>query len=145
MDNNKLIELFEYALESENSETVDEAVNESLSIDNPEDVTPYLVQLLESPWHFGHEDITLVLQRIGDPRATEVLLKTATRKFEYLEYDDSKSLSRKCTWALADIGTKESKEALKVLAKKQDNEIAEFAQKRLDNWEHELARKKHCC
>jgi hypothetical protein len=97
MDNNKLIELFEHALESENSEAVDKAVNESLSIDNPEDVIPYLIQLPESTWHFDHEDITLVLQRIGDPRATEVLLKTATRKFEYLEYDDSKSLSRKCT------------------------------------------------
>ena len=144
MDNNKLIELFKHAIESKNSEMVDEVVNESISIDKLEDVIPYLLQLLQATWHFDHEDITLVLQRIGDPRAIEVLLKTATQKYDYLEYDDSKSLSRKCIWALADIGTKESEEALKELAKNQDNEIGRFAKKRLENWENELARKKNC-
>jgi hypothetical protein len=143
VERNKLVELFEHAIRAKNSDEVDDAVSVTFSITNPENFVPYLCQLLESSWHFDHEDITRLLQKIGDPESVSVLFKTAIKKFDYLEYDDSKSLSRKCTWALADIGNNKSKEALVELAKSQDEEIAAFAQKRIDNWEKEMGRKKH--
>jgi hypothetical protein len=143
MDRNKLVELFEHAIETKNPDEVDDAVSATFSIIKPESFVSYLCQLLESSWHFDHEDITRLLQKIGDPESVNVLFKTAIKKFDYLEYDDSKSLSRKCTWALADIGNSKSKEALIELAKNQDKEIAGFAQKRIDNWEKEIERKKH--
>ena len=145
METNELIELFEYAISAKNPEKVDNAVITSRTFDSPEETVPYLCKLLEYPWHYDHEDIVLELQRIGDVRSIEVLNKTALRKFDYLDYDDSKALARKCTWALADIGTKEAKEALLELTKNPDEEIAEYARKRIDNWENELKRKKHCC
>ncbi|WNJ17129.1 hypothetical protein [Pontibacter sp. G13] len=76
-----------------------------------------------------------------DNRATPSLLKTAKRTFDYLAYDHSYSLARICSWALADIGTDESKQALWELSQWHDPNIAGYAQKRLDKWEAEMHRK----
>jgi hypothetical protein len=62
-------------------------------------------------------------------------------KFKYLEYNNSYALARKCTWALADIGTDESKKALEDIANGMDGEVAKYAQSRIDNWDSELKRK----
>jgi hypothetical protein len=43
---------------------------------------------------------------------------------------------------LADTGTVEAKEYLQKMAKSGDKIIEGFAQKRLDNWERELVRKR---
>ncbi len=100
-----------------------------------------LIMLLELDCHNEHEDITRTLQQLKDERAIDILFSTAKKKFQYLEYNDSKALARKCTWALADIGTLKAKEALSILSKDSDKVIAGYAQKRLDNWEKELHRK----
>ncbi|RZL32198.1 MAG: hypothetical protein EOP00_34230, partial [Pedobacter sp.] len=126
-----------------NSEEIDLAVNEVNSIENHKEFVNFLCDLLEYDWHFDHEDVVQILQKIGDAQAINILHKTALRKFEYLEYDDSKTLARKCTWALADIGTKEAKAALIELTSNSNKEIAGFAQKRIDNWEKASPRKKH--
>lgn len=105
------------------------------------DFVPLLSEILGEEWHISHEDIVLFLQQLKDNRATPILLETAQRKFEYLSYDDSYPLARKCTWALADIGTVDSKNALIELSTNKDLVIAGYAQKRLDNWNHELIRK----
>jgi len=143
MDKNKLIELFESAIRTKNPDEVDMAVAEAFSVLETSDCIPFLCQLLEFDWHYDHEDIASLLQQIASPKSVDVLFKTATRKFEYLNYDDSKPLSRKCIWALADIGNAESRKALIELTKNQDAEIAGYAQKRIDNWNLEIGRKKH--
>lgn len=48
---------------------------------------------------------------------------------------------RKVTWALADIGGPSAKQILAELEKSSDEQLAEYAQKRLDSWESELHRK----
>ena len=143
MKHNDLVKLFEHAISIKSPGEVENAVNATYTMDQPEDFVPYLKQLLASPWHFDHEDIVSLLQRIAAPETVDVLFKITTTKFEYLDYNDSKPLARKCTWALADIGSNEAKEALIELSKNQDPEIAAFAQKRIDNWEREASRKKH--
>lgn len=100
-----------------------------------------LVELLLADWHMKHEDITLELQRLRSPLAVPALQLTATRKFTYLRYNDSQALARKCTWALADIGTNQAKAKLIELAASGDGGVSAYAQKRLDNWELELRRK----
>ena len=139
----EIVKKLRKSIESKNPDEVDNAVIEATSTDKPAEVVPYLCELLEAKWHFDHEDITLALQKIGDSRAIDVLKRTATCKFDYLDYDDSYPLSRKCTWALADIGTEEAKAALKELAKNSDELIAEYAQKRINNWDKELKRKRN--
>lgn len=105
------------------------------------DVVPTLIDLLRSTTHHQHEDLARWLQDLRDPRAVEALYAVALTKHEYLAYDSSHALARKCTWALADIGTVDAEERLRLLARCDDPEIAGYAQKRLDGWTREMGRK----
>ena len=81
------------------------------------------------------------LQRLRDPRAVDALYAAALTKYEHFYYDDSHAFARKCTWALADIGTPAAQEALRLLAACDDPEVAGYAKKRLDGWTAEADRK----
>ena len=90
-----------------------------------------LIALLRLDWHTRHEDIAGLLQRAADDRASDVLFETATRKFDYLEYDENEGLARKCTWALADIGSDTAVSYLRALAENGNDLVAGYAAKRL--------------
>jgi hypothetical protein len=98
------------------------------------DLVPTLITLLRATWHMKHEDLALWLQRLRDARAVDALYEAALTKHAYLHYNNSYALARKCTWALADIGTLEAREKLRQLAAGEDREIAGYARKRLDAW-----------
>jgi hypothetical protein len=104
---------------------------------------PVLAELILVPWHHQHEDIAHALQQLRVPTTVDALAKAALVKYECLAYDDSHAFARKCTWALADIGTREARAHLERLARADDSEIAAYAQKRLDNWDAEQHRKGH--
>jgi ubiquinone biosynthesis protein UbiJ len=105
------------------------------------DVVPTLIGLLRSTAHTRHEDLARWLQDLRDPRAVEALYAVALTKHEYLAYNNSYALARKCTWALADIGTESANEKLCLLAGCDDVEIAGYAQTRLARWSEEMGRK----
>ena len=100
-----------------------------------------LIKLLNLDYHQCHEDLVLTIQQLKLPEAVDVLYSTALKKYHYLEYDELFALARKCTWALADIGTLAAQEKLRQLAGGDRQIIAGYAQKRLNNWERELHRK----
>src|SRR5258708_3228946 len=77
-----------------------------------EEFVPALVELLQSKDHFRHEDIAAALQTLRDPKTVDALYEAAHARYEYLAYDEYFGLARKCTWALADIGTPEAKAKL---------------------------------
>jgi hypothetical protein len=104
-------------------------------------LAPLLAELLLLPGHQMHEDIARALQQLRVPATVDALAKAALVKHDYLAYDDSHAFARKCTWALADIGTPEARAKLESLARVDDTAVAAYAQKRLDNWEAELSRK----
>ena len=93
------------------------------------------------PWHHSHEDLASALQKTKYRPAVDALFKTALSRHDYLEYDEFFGLARKCTWALADIGTPEAVERLRDLARSQNALVAGYAQRRLDRWQDELPRK----
>jgi hypothetical protein len=93
------------------------------------------------PWHTRHEDIARALQRLRDPRTVDALFSAALSRHDYLAYDEFFGLARKCTWALADIGTIEAKRRLEQLAGSENPMIAGYARKRLGRWEEEMDRK----
>ena len=105
----------------------DEPIDDELYVDK-------LIELLPVGWHNKHEDIARYLQQLKSEKAIEALFVVATKKFEYLEYDNSLSLARKCTWALADIGTDSAKASLESLARCGEVEVELLAQKRLVSW-----------
>lgn len=102
---------------------------------------PTLIELLQTPWHTRHEDVVQLLQQLKDPRAVVPLELAAQSSHDYLSFDEHFGLARKCTWALADIGTEEAKGALSRLAGSDNQLIREYASRRLDRWALEADRK----
>jgi hypothetical protein len=100
-----------------------------------------LVQALALPWHHSHEDLLSVLQDLKDPRSVDAVFEAAQVQHEYLDYDEFFGLARKCTWALADIGTPEARGRLEQLAASPNQLVAGYARKRLDGWQGEIHRK----
>jgi len=94
-------------------------------------------KLLEVHWHHEHEDIVRFLQYHKDPSSIEALFIATQTKYAYLyEVNECYSLIVKCTWALGDINTKESKEKLELLAQSDNEIIKKAAEKQLkrDIW-----------
>lgn len=143
MEKDTLIKFFEKAIENKSSAEVEMALTLCFSNAENDYFEKYLSELLCYDWHFMHEDIVLLLQEIGSIKSVQPLFKASTKKFKYLDYNDSKAFARKCTWALADIGNTEAKEALIKLSTNEDTEIAEYAKKRIENWNREADRKRH--
>jgi hypothetical protein len=103
--------------------------------------TDVVCDLVTESWHTKHEDMALLLQEKKEPSSVKALSEAALMSLEYLGHDESYGFARKCTWALADIGTVESKRALEKLSTNSNEHIAMYAKKRIDNWEQEKGRK----
>lgn len=87
-----------------------------------EDYVDILCKLMNETWHFQHENIAMIFQKIKSPKTVDCLYNAALTQFEYLEFDEAFALAVKCIWALGDINTPESREKLKLLTQS-ENEI----------------------
>jgi hypothetical protein len=105
-----------------------------------EEILLLLCQIFDADWHKSHEDMARAFQGASNPVTAETLFKVALTEFEY-SWNDNYPLQRKCTWALADIGTDEARNFLEQIKQKANEEVAEFADKRLRNWDSEFRRK----
>ncbi len=130
------------SVETRDESEIDDALDAAFDVGLRPEFAPPLIQLLDLPVHRRHEDIVVGLQQLKDPRAVDSLYRAVFIKHEYLNYDNFFGLARKCTWALADIGTTEARSQLSQLASSENPLIARYAQKRLDNWEEEQERKR---
>jgi len=131
----------ENAKNSQNPDDVEDAINAAWNGGMKREYLPILLDLLRKTDHFRHEDIVNALQELKDPDSIDVLHETATKKYSYYISDSEFPLARKCIWALADIGTPESKESLKLLSLHSNQEVASYAKKRISRWFVELGRK----
>jgi hypothetical protein len=89
-------------------------------------------ELLGESWHYQHEDLVSLLQGMKDPDTVDCLYNSALAKPEYMDYDDSYSLARKCIHALGDINTDYAREKLRLLAQSSNPIIKEKAEKQLN-------------
>lgn len=138
----EIIERIKKAIDSNDPFEMENALKSVYVEKNLSELIPVLICALKDEKHFRQEDIVTLFQKAKDPRTIDVLSATTFKKFEHLDYDETFGLARKCTWALADIGTEMSKAALEEISKSDNALIAKYAQKRLDNWENELGRKR---
>ncbi|MFD1604451.1 DUF4291 family protein [Flavobacterium artemisiae] len=106
-----------------------------------EEILLLLCEIFESDWHTRHEDMARSFQDASNPVTAESLFRVALTEFEYMNWNDNYPLQRKCTWALADIGTPEAKDFLEQIKETANETIAEFAAKRLREWDAEFRRK----
>lgn len=89
--------------------------------------------------HQLHDELASGFQYSQHPSLSAFLYERI-KSNEIPEFD-YKPVSRKAVWALADIGTDETKGYLKKLAVGDCPHVKEYAEKRLNNWENELKRK----
>jgi hypothetical protein len=135
--------LLDDAIETRDSDAVSVALTLAALFNVPVS-TPMLADLLPAEWHKSHEDVVLMLQATADSRAVSALSEAALTWHSYLDQrGDLVGFARKCTWALADIGSDEARAALARIASSDNQQVAAYAQKRLDRWEAELPRKRH--
>jgi HEAT repeat protein len=96
---------------------------------------PVLVRLLLEDWHDLHEDIVVELGLLGEPSAVGAILKAISIPFGHLvEWGNLHEFQRKCAYALARIGTEESREALEMLARSTDPYIRQYGEECLPKW-----------
>lgn len=127
--------LLESAYNSKNDEDVEYALFIVFAFNLFSDAfLEILCNLIIVDWHFQHEDICLILQKIKSPNSVNALYKASLLNLEYLSYSDASPLARKCVWALGGIKTEESKEKLELLSKSDDELIRNTAKYQLENW-----------
>ena len=95
--------------------------------------------LFRMNWHGAHDNIASGFQVRSHPNTAkflyEQIISNSIPEFDY------KPVTRKCIWALADIGTDEAKDFIVKLTELKDQTINAYAIKRLENWDNELGRK----
>ena len=96
---------------------------------------PILARALPEDWHEAHEDIVFELGLIGDPCAIDYIAKAVVIPFAYLvEWGNLHEFQRKCAYALARIGTPESRRALEAMAHHSDPHLQEYGKEGLEHW-----------
>ena len=110
--NSKDVQLLEYLLTMASHD----GVNKSY--------TQILCDLLKDDWHDSYEDIVMVLEEIKDPNSINCLYEAA---INIPDYDDGRSLAKKCIWALGAINTEEANNKLEALKEFNDPIISEVA------------------
>lgn len=130
------------AIASMDASAFDDALSAAITSGLGEELVESLLSVVHETWHTEHENIVSTLQGLQPPQAVADLERLAHARFAYLDYDEYFGLARKCTWALADIGTPEAKEALRRLAADRNEAIAGYAARRLDRWHEERRRKR---
>ena len=112
-----------------------EALRNAVTHVKKKESAPLLAKLLLEQWHDSHEDIVFKLGLIGDPRTVEAIARAAVISFNHLiEWDNLHEFQRKCAYALARIGTSESRNALETLAQHSDPHLREYGQEGLQKW-----------
>lgn len=90
-----------------------------------------LNELLISKWHYKHEDIVILLQKISSEKSIEYLYNAIKLHPEYLEWDDNYAFEVKCVRAIYHIGMEKSYSYLEKLCEHPNAVIREMAQRQL--------------
>ena len=94
-----------------------------------------MAKLLLEDWHEEHEDIVFELGLIGENCATYAITEAAQKNFEHLiRWGNLEEFQRKCAYALARIGSGDSKVALELMAQQFDTGVSKYAEEGLRHW-----------
>lgn len=90
-----------------------------------------LNKLLISEWHYKHEDIVILLQKISSEKSLKYLYDAIELHPEYLKWDDNYAFEVKCVRAIYHIGMEKSYSYLEKLCEHSNAVIREMAQRQL--------------
>lgn len=96
---------------------------------------PLLAHILMEDWHDSHEDIVFELGLIGNPSVVGAIANAAKMRFSSLvEWGNLHEFQRKCAYALARIGTDESRTALEEMVHSEDDYLRQVGEEGLSHW-----------
>lgn len=120
------------AVSDRDCDALADAVNK---LDQEFAAAPLLAAVLLEHWHRSHEDIVFELGLIGHPGTVEAIARAARTDFQSLiDWDTVEDFQRKCAYALARIGTDESREALEAMARSSHPHLREVGEECLPYW-----------
>jgi len=123
--------LISEALTSKNPNEVELAMVVGFNLGFSEVHINILEALAHADWHYSHEDVASALKKINTAECVNALHHLAIWIPDYLAYDDFRALGSKAVWALNDIGTPSSQQALQEIAETQNDLIGELAKEKL--------------
>jgi hypothetical protein len=110
-------------------------IHELDSLPAGHDRVPLLCQLLLEEEHERHEDVVFELGLLGNPSAVNAIAKAVNIPFASLvRWGNLHEFQRKCAYALARIGTLESRSVLQQMACSPDPSLREFGGEGLSKW-----------
>ena len=90
-----------------------------------------LDKLLISDWHYQHENIVLLLEKISCFESVDYLYNAIELHPLYLSWDDNYAFEVKCVRAIYYIGKEKSFSYLETLCKHENSIIREMAQRQI--------------
>ena len=88
--------------------------------------------LLNCEWHYQHENIVMILQKLKSPSSVSYIYKEVITDREYLDYNNNESKIVKCLWALSKIGTEQALQKLYILVNDENQVIRHHAIEQLE-------------
>lgn len=120
----ELIELIKEAIKKEDAVLLEYVLIVADKDGLNKSYTAFLCQLLAENWHHSHEDIVMLLEKIKDPESVDCIYNASSF---VIDYDDGRSLAKKCIWALGAINTEYSMSKLEQLSHSDNIIIKEAA------------------
>ena len=123
--------LFE-AYQSKNANMVEEFIYLTFVYEFFDEKIVYVVnRLLVSDWHYKHEDITCILQKISSCESIKFLYNAIELQPQYLAWDDNYAFEVKCVRAIYYIGKEKAFPYLEKLCRHPNDVIREIAQRQI--------------
>lgn len=131
------------AIRNKDAMQVEKVLHSAFQNRETDKIVPLMSELCVADWHSMHEDAVVLIQNFGETADVPALECVAGMNLSYLAYDERFGLARKATWALADIGGNEARQALERIAVWDNTVIAGYARRRLTRWDVECERKRN--
>lgn len=129
------MDIFSALAAAVNKQDCDELRDAVNMVNQDFEAAPLLAQILLEDWHDSHEDIVLELGLIGNPTVVDAIASAAKTKFLTLvEWGNLHEFQRKCAYALARIGTDESRMALEDMIRSEDVYLRQVGTECLARW-----------
>lgn len=120
------------AYQSKNADMVEELIYLTFVFEFfDEKIVDVVNQLLVSDWHYKHEDITWILQRISSYESIKFLYDAIELHPQYLAWNDNYTFEVKCVRAIYHIGKEKAIPYLEKLCNHSNAVIREMAQRQI--------------
>lgn len=100
------------AVREKDSETLELSLIVGFVFGVSDELVDPLSEAVAEDWHYSHENIVSMLDRLRTPAAIPAFIYAARHVPDYLDFDDARALAVKAIWGLGNLPAPEAEEAL---------------------------------